>query len=89
MGITGAGLSLVAVTLGVLLPVAIIPAPAGLVIAYFIARSRRGGLEKMHTALEQILDRLEHDEIEIPKQTERAQHPLARIADEIRRQLAD
>lgn len=80
---TGAGL-----LMGVLVPVAALPAVLALPIGLAIARARRRKLERFHVALEQVLDRLEHGEIHLPKQPGAPQvTPLGRIADEIRRSL--
>lgn len=87
--VTGTVLTAVAITLGFALPIALTPVPLGLALGFWLARARRGKLEQTQTALEQILDRLEHGEIEIPPRPEPPQNPLARIASEIRRQLAD
>lgn len=86
--ITGGGLTAVALTLGVVAPVAVLPVPLGLALGFSVARGRRSELERVQVALEQILDKLEHGEIMPPDPVEDVpQHPLARIADEIRRQF--
>lgn len=89
MAVAGTALTGVAITLGVAIAVALVPVPLGLVLGFSVARARRSGLERMQTALEQILDRLEHGEVEVPPTLEPPQNPLTRIANEIRRQLAD
>lgn len=90
MTITGSGLSAVALTLGVMVPVALVPIPLGIAIGYSVVRARRSEVEKVQVALEQVLDKLEHGEIDVPP-TEGAQptHPIARIAEEIRKQLSN
>jgi hypothetical protein len=80
-GAAGAGILLV---LGFAAVVAVLPAPAAVAGGLALARSRSGSLERVQTALEQVLDRLEHGEIKVAASDE---HPLARIAKEIRRQL--
>jgi hypothetical protein len=78
----------IALVLGVLVPVAVIPAVIGAPIAYSVARDRRRQLEKIQVALEQILDRLEHENFD--GKTKSGTQPLAiveRVADEIRRNL--
>lgn len=90
MALGGTGATLVALTLGVALPVAVLPVPLGLALGFGIVRSRRGDLEKMQVALEQVLDRLEHREIAVPSDAPSPrQHPLARLAEEFRRQLGE
>jgi hypothetical protein len=74
----------IGVTLGVFLPVAMAPVALGMLVGYGIGRGRRGGLETMQVALEQVLDRLEHGELN-PAARPEAGNPLARIAEEIRR----
>jgi hypothetical protein len=64
--------------------VAVLPAPAAAAGGLALARSRSTSLERVRTALEQVLDRLEHGEIRMKSADE---NPLARIAKEIRRQL--
>ena len=57
----------VAVVLGVLVPVAVVPAVAGGIVGYFQARSRHAAtLARTQLALEQVLDRLERGELPRP-----------------------
>ena len=63
----GAASSGAAVLLGVLLPVAVVPAIAGGVIGYYQARGRHArALARAQLALEQVLDRLERGEAPRP-----------------------
>lgn len=90
LAVTGTGLTAVAFTLGIMVPIAVIPIPLGLAIGFGLARARRAELDRVQVALEQILDKLEHGEIGVrPKNEALRQHPLSRIADEIRRRLGD
>lgn len=50
--------------LGIFLPVALIPGAIGVIGGLGIARSRRSRLERTHVALEQVLDRIEHGELD-------------------------
>ena len=78
----------IALVLGVLVPVAIIPALIGAPIAYSVARDRRRQIEKFQVAVEQILDRLEH--VNFDGKAKRATPQLGiveRVADEIRKNL--
>ncbi len=80
----GAGGSVIATVLGVMAPVSLIPAAAAALLGMAIGRGRRTEVDKVHVALEQILDRLEHNEIEV-QQRLRGPRPSAfvRIADEL------
>jgi hypothetical protein len=63
----GALSSAAAVALGILLPVAVVPAVAAGVIGYYQARSRHAAmLTRAQLALEQVLDRLERGELPRP-----------------------
>jgi hypothetical protein len=63
----GAVSSGVAVLLGVLLPVAVMPVVAAGAIGYFQARSRHArAIARAQLALEQVLDRLERGELPRP-----------------------
>lgn len=83
---TGAVASVIGVTIGVLVPVALIPAAAAVLIGFGVARQRRARIERAQVALEQILDRLERGEIRVGAQPA-ATRPsgFARIADEIKK----
>jgi len=84
----GGATTTLALVLGVMAPVAFVPAVVSAPIAFGIARSRRSQLERVQVALEQVLDRLEHGDIEVEHKlagpTSRA---VSRIAEEIRRNL--
>ena len=78
----------IGLTLGVALPVALIPLGLGLLTGFAVARRRRGQVEEVQTALEQVLDRLEHGEISPPSAADQQQpSTLERIATEIRKNL--
>jgi Flp pilus assembly protein TadB len=78
--------SFVGVTLGVMLPVALLPIGLGLLIGFAHARGRRRTMERTQVSLEQVLDRLEHGEIETQPRVEGPrQSAFVRIADEIRK----
>ncbi|HEX9728501.1 MAG TPA: hypothetical protein VGA37_08360 [Gemmatimonadales bacterium] len=87
MVITGAGLTAIALTLGVAAPIALVPVPLGGLVGFGVGRAGQTDAERTLTALEQILDGLEHGEIEVPHLPARPPHPLSRIAEEIRRSL--
>ena len=84
LSVAGAAGGAVAVVLGIALPVAVVPLVLGGAGGWLAARSRRGEIEKVHVALEQVLDRLEHGEIELQKQVSGPrQSAFIRIADEL------
>lgn len=88
IGIAGALTTGVAFAIGVIAPVALAPAALALPIALAVARSHRRRADEYLVAIEQILDRLEHGELDAHKAlAPGAASPLARIADEIRRTL--
>lgn len=80
VGITGLAATTVALTLGVMAPVATVPVIVCGTIAFALTRRHRTHAEETLVALEQVLDRLEHGEAEQPS-------PLLRAAEEIRRTL--
>jgi hypothetical protein len=84
----GAAATGVLLVLGFTALVAVLPAPAAALGGVAIARARFRELERVQTALEQVLDRLEHGEIR-PRATAERQddNPLRWIAREIRRQI--
>ena len=87
LGSSGAATG-IALLLGVLVPVAIIPAALGVPIAYSVARDRRRQVDKLQVALEQILDRLEHEDFDgRPRLSKPQPGFVERMADEIRRSL--
>jgi hypothetical protein len=81
----GAGATGVGLVLGFALPAALVPASVALLVALLIARSRK--VEQFRVALEQVLDRLEHDKIKVPPRGGERGAPLSWIAQEIRKQL--
>jgi hypothetical protein len=82
----GAIASFIGVVLGVMLPVALAPVGLGLLTGLVVARRRRGTIERVQVNLEQVLDRLEHGEIETQPRVEGPrQSAFVRIADEIRK----
>jgi hypothetical protein len=84
----GATTTGIALLLGVLVPVAVIPVVLSAPIATMVARSHRKEVEKFQVALEQILDRLEHGEIELPQKLLGPDMAgVGRIAQEIRKNL--
>lgn len=85
LALAGAATSAVGITLGVLVPVALAPLVLGGAAGWAAAASRRSRLERVQVALEQVLDRLEHREIRLPQPG--GGGPLARITEEIRRNL--
>jgi hypothetical protein len=88
LALAGAAAAGVLLLLGFAEFVAVPLAPAGLLGGGMAARSRISTLEKFQTALEQVLDRLEHGEIRVPgKPGSRDDNPLTWIAKEIRKQL--
>lgn len=85
--VAGAAAAGVLLVLGFAELVAVLPAPAAALGGVAVARARRRQLDRYQTALEQVLDGLEHGEIRPPGPTRPDQHPLAWIANEIRRQI--
>jgi hypothetical protein len=86
LAVSGAAAAIVGTTLGVAELLALVPAVAGGLGGFAWARSRIGRLDRVQVALEQVLDRLEHGEIQVPSETTRPS-PLTRIAEEVRRNL--
>ncbi|MEE8573144.1 MAG: hypothetical protein V3T20_07755 [Gemmatimonadota bacterium] len=88
--VAGAGgiATAIGITLGVALPVAMIPLGLGLLTGFAVARRRRGQVEQVQTAMEQVLDRLEHGEISPPSPSDESRpSTLERLAREIRKNL--
>jgi hypothetical protein len=82
----GAGTTAILVLLGFAPLVAALAFPAASLGAIAVARAHRKEAERVQVALEQVLDRLEHGEIELPSAARRPAAPaLEWIADEIRR----
>ncbi len=84
--VAGAAATLVGVTLGVALPIALIPGVVGALSGFGVLRRRRQGLERVQVGMEQVLDRLERREIGAAEQG-KSPGPLGRLAVEIKRQL--
>ena len=84
---SGAVATTVGITLGVMLPIALLPAGIGLVAGATLARRRLGHVEQMQVSLEQVLDRLEHGEVRPDGSGGRALGTFERLAREIRRSL--
>jgi hypothetical protein len=81
---TGIGLAI-----GVLTVVAAIPATVSLPAGAVVARRQRRRATEAHDALEQVLDRLEHGDLEPHRTVPGARRdPLLRVADEIRGLIA-
>jgi len=84
----GAATTGVALVLGVMTAVAIVPAIISAPIAVAIVRSRRGQVEEFQVALEQILDRLQHGDADPqPSRGVTGVSVVDRIAEEIRKNL--
>jgi hypothetical protein len=82
----GAATTGIALVLGVMVPVAVVPALVTAPIAAAVARSRRRKVEDFQVALEQILDRLQHGEIDAkPGRDGPGISVLDRITEEIRK----
>jgi hypothetical protein len=64
---SGGTLTTIGIVLGVATVVAVIPAAVGVAGGVAIARSNRTQIERVHVAMEQVLDRLERSEITVPK----------------------
>ena len=85
---SAAATSGIAFVIGVMAPVAVIPAVIGVPLAYSIARDRRRQVEKFQVALEQILDKLEHGDLDRPQTTTPPPFQvMERIAGEVRKNL--
>lgn len=81
-GVAASGIALV---IGVVAPVAAIPALVGIPLALAVARKQRDEAAEIQGALEQVLDRLEHGDLEPHRAVPGARRdPLLRVADEIR-----
>ena len=84
----GAAATALALVIGVMTPVALVPAVLSAPIAIAVARNRRRHVTKLQVALEQVLDRLEHGDLEVkPKPSGRPPGTIGRIADELRKNL--
>jgi hypothetical protein len=64
---SGGTLTTIGIVLGVATAVAVIPAVVGVAGGVAIARTNRTQIERVHVAMEQVLDRLERSEITVPK----------------------
>lgn len=69
-------------------PIALIPAAVAVPIAIVIGRHHRADNERIHVAMEQVLDRLERDEMR-GGHTLPGPHPFVRIAEEVRKVFED
>jgi hypothetical protein len=86
--LSGVVLTSIAGLLGIFLPVALIPSAVGLIGGLGIARRRRGRLEGTQVALEQVLDRIEHGELDTRQIGPGSpQGTVQRIVTEIRKNL--
>lgn len=84
----GAATTGVALVLGVMTPVAVVPALLSAPIALAILRSRRRQMEDFQVALEQVLDRLQHGDLDRQLgQRGSGVSVVERIAEEIRKSL--
>ncbi len=84
----GAAATALALVIGVMTPVALVPAVLSAPIAIAVARNRRRHVTKLQVALEQVLDRLEHGDLDVkPKPGGRPPGTIGRIADELRKNL--
>lgn len=84
----GAGTTGLLIVMGFAAPVAALALPIAGIGAFAVARAHRREAERVQVALEQVLDRLEHGEIQVPPDRRRTGPPaLEWIADEIRRNL--
>ncbi len=84
---SGAVATTIGLALGVMVPVALLPAGIGLVAGTALARKRMGQVEQMQVSLEQVLDRLEHGEISADRPGADRGGTIERLASEIRRNL--
>ncbi|HLB37932.1 MAG TPA: hypothetical protein VJL31_15275 [Gemmatimonadales bacterium] len=86
LGASGAVGTGVALAVGVMVPVAIIPVAICGALAVGVARRQRQRAAEASVALEQVLDRLEHGELDPRRAAGPAgTSPLVRVAEEIRR----
>jgi hypothetical protein len=83
----GAAATGILLALGFATAFAALPAAAAALGAIGIARSHQREAQRVHVALEQVLDRLEHGEIEVPRARPGPAGSLGWIAQEIRKQL--
>ncbi len=85
-GATGAAMGGGALLLGLAAPLIIVPPLLGVVIGAGAATNRKGTVERVRVALEQVLDRLEHGEIKPAKQNAIGAAQVTRaIGEEVRR----
>jgi hypothetical protein len=88
IAVMGAGTAGVLTLLGFALPAAAVALPVAGLGAVVVARAHRREAERIQIALEQVLDRLEHGEVQLPRKDRRTVPPaLEWIAGEIRRSL--
>lgn len=89
LAVAGAVATSVGVTLGVAAYAALIPAVVGMLGALLVMRRRHQRLERVQVGLEQVLDRLEHNELGPPPRPKKVELPdtISRIANEIKKNL--
>jgi hypothetical protein len=85
---SGAATTTIGLALGVMVPVALLPAGVGLVAGAALARRRLSQVEAVQVSLEQILDRLEHGELKAPEDRDPVgEGVIERLTGELRRGL--
>jgi hypothetical protein len=82
LSLTGFTTAIAAVLLG---PIALIPMAVGVPIALAITRHHRADNERIHVAMEQVLDRLERSELRQDQALPPVAHTFVRIAEEVRK----
>ena len=88
LSLVGLAATGIALAIGVMAAVAAIPAAVALPTAAVVARKQRKRAAEAHEALEQVLDRLEHGDLEPHRALPGGRRdPLQRVADEIRKNL--
>lgn len=85
IGTAGLAGTSVALVVGVMVPVAVIPAAVCGALAFVVARRQRQRAAEASVALEQVLDRLEHGEADQRTPSTGGTSPLVQVAQEIRR----
>lgn len=84
----GAMTSALAIGVGVVEWAALLTTPLGALFGYGVARNQLSAVQRMQVALEQVLDRLEHGEIQVPRPVAGPRaSAFLRIADEIKKSL--
>jgi hypothetical protein len=86
--VTGGAATGIGLVIGVPAAIAAAPVALAVLVGFLVARGRRGDVEKVQVALEQILDRLEHGEIGGGPQLRGPRaSAFVRIADELLKNL--